>query len=70
MQCSANGAKQTFNIAGLCSSFAIVPDNRLRFKLQQAMRGLMADNNLLGLVAAEAAYEHGEEWLCPAGLST
>ena len=23
----------------------------------------MADNNLIGLVAAEAAYEHGEEWL-------
>lgn len=54
---------KTFNIAGLCSSFAIIPDSRLRFKLQQAMRGLMADNNLLGLVAAEAAYEHGEEWL-------
>jgi cysteine-S-conjugate beta-lyase len=54
---------KTFNIAGLCSSFAIIPDNRLRFKLQQAMRGLMADNNLIGLVAAEAAYEHGDEWL-------
>ncbi len=23
----------------------------------------MADNNLIGLVAAEAAYEHGDEWL-------
>ena len=54
---------KTFNIAGLCSSFAIIPDSRLRFKLQQAMRGLMADNNLIGLVAAEAAYEHGDEWL-------
>ncbi len=54
---------KTFNIAGLCSSFAIIPDNRLRFKLQQAMRGLMADNNLIGLVAAEAAYEYGDEWL-------
>lgn len=54
---------KTFNIAGLCSSFAIIPDQRLRFKLQQAMRGLMADNNLIGLVAAEAAYEHGGEWL-------
>jgi Bifunctional PLP-dependent enzyme with beta-cystathionase and maltose regulon repressor activities len=54
---------KTFNIAGLCSSFAVIPDNRLRLKLQQAMRGLMADNNLIGLVAAEAAYEHGESWL-------
>ena len=54
---------KTFNIAGLCSSFAIIPDQRLRFKLQQAMRGLMADNNLIGLVAAEAAYEYGDDWL-------
>lgn len=54
---------KTFNIAGLCSSFAIIPDSRLRFKLQQSMRGLMADNNLIGLVAAEAAFEHGDAWL-------
>lgn len=54
---------KTFNIAGLCSSFAIIPNARLRLKLQQAMRGLMADNNLIGLVAAEAAYETGEQWL-------
>lgn len=54
---------KTFNIAGLCSSFAIIPDSRLRFKLQQSMRGLMADNNLIGLVAAEAAFEHGNAWL-------
>lgn len=54
---------KTFNIAGLCSSFAVIPNARLRLKLQQAMRGLMADNNLIGLVAAEAAYESGDEWL-------
>lgn len=54
---------KTFNIAGLCSSFAIIPNARLRLKLQQAMRGLMADNNLIGLVAAEAAYETGDQWL-------
>ena len=27
------------------------------------MRGLMADNNLLGFIAAEAAYADGDEWL-------
>ncbi|WDO03456.1 PatB family C-S lyase [Aeromonas allosaccharophila] len=54
---------KTFNIAGLCCSFAIIPNARLRFRLQQAMRGISADVNLLGFVAAEAAYEGGEQWL-------
>ena len=27
------------------------------------MRGLMADNNLLGFTAAEAAYAEGDDWL-------
>ena len=54
---------KTFNIPGLCCSFAIIPDARLRHQLQQAMRGLMADNNLLGFIAAEAAYADGDEWL-------
>ncbi len=54
---------KTFNIAGLCSSFAIIPDSRLHFKFKQAMPGLMADNNLIALVAGEAAYQHGDEWL-------
>lgn len=54
---------KTFNIAGLCCSFAIIPNPTLRHTLQQSMRGLMADNNLLGFIAAEAAYENGAEWL-------
>lgn len=54
---------KTFNIAGLCCSFAIIPNAKLRLSLQKAMRGLMADNNLLGYIAAEAAYEHGQPWL-------
>lgn len=54
---------KTFNIAGLCSSFAIIPNAKLRLKFQQATRGLLADNNLLGLTAAEAAYETGDAWL-------
>lgn len=54
---------KTFNIAGLCCAFAVVPNPRLRLKLQQAMRGISADVNLLGFVAAEAAYEGGDPWL-------
>ncbi|MGL5040597.1 MAG: MalY/PatB family protein [Aeromonas sp.] len=55
---------KTFNIAGLCCAFAIIPNAQLRLQLQQAMGGLCADVNLLGFVAAEAAYEGGEPWLC------
>ena len=54
---------KTFNIPGLCCSFAIIPNASLRHKLQHAMRGLMADNNLLGFTAAEAAYAEGDDWL-------
>lgn len=54
---------KTFNIPGLCCSFAIIPDAQLRHRLQLSMRGLMADNNLIGFIAAEAAYAEGESWL-------
>src|SRR5699024_2797685 len=44
---------KTFNIAGLCCSFAIVPNPELRKRFTRAARGIMADVNLLGFVAAE-----------------
>ncbi|OYD23091.1 MalY/PatB family protein [Oceanimonas baumannii] len=54
---------KTFNIAGLCCSFAVVPNAELRTRFTRSARGIMADVNLLGFVAAEAAYADGEEWL-------
>ncbi|GAA3706123.1 MalY/PatB family protein [Oceanisphaera sediminis] len=54
---------KTFNIAGLCCSFAIVPNPELRTRFTRAARGIMADVNLLGFVAAEAAYRDGDDWL-------
>lgn len=53
---------KTFNIAGLTCACAVVSDARLRQRLQEAMRGLMPDANVLGLLAAEAAYAQGEPW--------
>lgn len=53
---------KTFNVAGLTCACAVVPDDRLRHRLRDAMRGLMPDTNVLGLAAAEAAYAHGEPW--------
>ena len=55
-------ASKTFNIAGLGTSFAVIPDASLRRKFQRAMQGMMPWANIMGLVATQAAFEHGEPW--------
>ncbi len=54
---------KTFNIAGLQSSFAIIPDKRLRTNFRKELRGLGGDINLLAISATKAAYKDGDEWL-------
>jgi cystathionine beta-lyase len=54
---------KTFNLAGLECSIAIIPNDSLRRRFQEARRGLVGFVNLMGLVAAEAAYLEGQEWL-------
>ena len=54
---------KTFNIAGLNCSYAVIPNASLRRRFVKAMGGLNGGVNLLGLVAAQAAYEHGDAWL-------
>ncbi len=60
----AMAPSKTFNIAGLEMSVIAVPNAKLREKYQTLLRyGLhVANPNTLGIVAARAAYEHGEEW--------
>lgn len=53
---------KTWNVAGLSCSFAVIPNAELRQKFQQAMQDIVSDVNVLGLVAAEAAYRDGEPW--------
>ncbi|MEC9482367.1 MAG: PatB family C-S lyase [Halomonas sp.] len=53
---------KTFNLAGLTCACAVVADAGLRHTLQEAMRGLLPDVNVLGLLAAEVAYRDGEPW--------
>ncbi len=60
--CSA--ASKTFNLAGLKISNIIIPDDELRSRFEQTLRS----NGLYGItpfgvVAVEAAYNYGEEWL-------
>jgi cysteine-S-conjugate beta-lyase len=55
---------KTFNLAGLASAFLVVPDNMLREKIKGFMGNLHIHfGNLFGLVALQAAYEGGGEWL-------
>lgn len=53
---------KTWNIPALYCAFAVIPDAGLRRRYRHAMRGLIPHPNLLGLVAAEAAYRHGDPW--------
>lgn len=56
---------KTFNLAGLSTAYAIIPDTELRRQYlkvseQQLHLGM---SNLAGLIGLEAAYTHGDEWL-------
>lgn len=54
---------KTFNLAGLQCSAAIIPNPDLRKRFLQAAKGLVPWVNLMGLVAAQAAYQEGQDWL-------
>lgn len=55
---------KTFNLAGLQCANALIPNPRLRDEFaRQYERNLVPLVNVLGAVAAEAAYTHGEPWL-------
>ncbi|SMB38113.1 Aminotransferase class I and II [Serratia proteamaculans] len=54
---------KTFNIAGLGASMAIIPNPELRQKLVRARNGIVPEVDVLALVAAQAAYQHGQDWL-------
>ncbi|WP_088332588.1 PatB family C-S lyase [Lacimicrobium sp. SS2-24] len=55
-------ASKTFNIAGLGAAFAIIPDNTLRRRFNQAAMGIVPWVNVLGLYATEAAFTLCDEW--------
>lgn len=53
---------KTFNLAGLAYAFAIISNPKLRQRFNKAREALIPAPNLLGLVAAEAAYRDGGTW--------
>lgn len=54
---------KTFNIAGLHCSVVIIPHEPLRRQFVGAFQGLVASVEIMGYVAALAAYRHGDPWL-------
>jgi cystathionine beta-lyase len=55
-------ASKTYNIAGLKTAYAIIPDAELRRRFVGASLGMSEGANVLGLVATEAALRHGRPW--------
>jgi cystathionine beta-lyase len=54
---------KTFNIAGLGCSVTIIPNRDLRQQYQSSHAGLVSHVNIMGYIAALAAYRDGQEWL-------
>lgn len=55
-------ASKTFNIAGLGTSFAIIPDPKVRAKFVKSSAGIVPWVNILGLIATEAAFTQCKSW--------
>jgi cystathionine beta-lyase len=53
---------KTYNVPGLGTSFAIIPDSARRARFVRATAGIVAEVTCLGFTACEAAYRHGEPW--------
>jgi len=53
---------KTYNMPGLGTSFAVVPDPGLRTRFVRATAGIVAEVNTLGFTACEAAYRDSEPW--------
>jgi cystathionine beta-lyase len=55
-------ASKTFNVAGLGTSFAIVPNANLRAKFVRSTRGIVPWVTVTGLTATNAAFRHCDDW--------
>ncbi len=53
---------KTYNVPGLGTSFAIIPDAGRRTRFLRATSGIVAEVTSLGFTACEAAYRDGEAW--------
>jgi cystathionine beta-lyase len=55
-------ASKTFNIAGLASSFVIIPDKKIRHQYTRTTISMQLWVNVLGMIATEKALTECDEW--------
>ena len=53
---------KTFNLPGLGCAFAVISDQKLRRRFKRAMAGIVPRPNVLGYVAAMAAFSECADW--------
>lgn len=54
---------KTFNIAGLHCAIAVVQNREMLRQMKVVLAGILSSPDLLGIVAAVAAYREGQPWL-------
>jgi cysteine-S-conjugate beta-lyase len=54
---------KSFNIPGLGCAFAVISNPKLRQSFKRAMEGIVPHVNIMGFVAAQAAYTEGWPWM-------
>jgi len=61
---TATAASKTFNMAGLSSAYIITANEQYLLAYKKHMRAThVSSGNFFGIVATEAAFNHGDEWL-------
>lgn len=59
-----NSASKTFNLASMLNSHVIIPNEEIRKIYKKFVSRInRTEFNLLGLIASEAAYRYGENWV-------
>ena len=59
-----SSASKTFNLACLLNSHIIIPDEKMRERYNKYVNTInRTELSLLGMVATEAAYRYGSDWL-------
>ena len=57
-------ASKTFNLAGLATSFLVIPDKSMQEKYEKLLKTMhLTMGNIFGTVALESAFTSGDEWL-------
>lgn len=60
---SAFAPSKTFNVAGLCQSYVVIPNKKLYDGYDAIYNAFDLGDNIFGMTALTAAFTKGEEWL-------